>query len=92
MHARGLGPRGVQFHLAIPMKPVLPSVGGTTSAPRRLVLSRLNTRPTLSPVNASGMPSRAYPHDSGPVWVASPSLYGTFIRSSLPVLIGAYPT
>ena len=29
-------------------------------------------------------------HDSGPVWVASPSPYGSFIRTSTPVYPGAH--
>src|SRR5579862_4953702 len=48
----------------------------TASAPRRTILSRLNTRPVRTPVNASAVLSRAPPHDSGPAWIASPSLYG----------------
>jgi len=30
-------------------------------------------------------------HDSGPVWVAGPSPYGSFIRTSTPVYLGAHP-
>ena len=52
-------------------------------------LSRLNTRPARSPVNASPPPLRAAPHDSGPVWVASPSPYDSFIHYTSPVLTGA---
>ena len=49
----------------------------TASAPRRSArwqrsLSRLNTRPARSPVNASPLPSRATTHDSGPLWAANP--------------------
>ena len=57
----------------------------TASAPRRDDLSRLNTRPAPSPVNASATPSRATPHDSGPVWFARPSQYETFIHYTSPV-------
>jgi hypothetical protein len=52
---------------------VLPSVTGTTSAPRMRVLSRLNGWPMRSPVNASPMPSRASAHDSGSMRFATPS-------------------
>src|SRR6266700_6582553 len=52
----------------------------TASASRRNRLSRLNTRPAPSPVNASAPPSRAAPHDSGPVWIAIPLPYETFIH------------
>src|SRR4029077_9253550 len=51
----------------------------------RAWISRLNTRPVRSPVNASTPPSRAAPHDSGPLWFATPSTYETFIHYTLPV-------
>src|SRR5580692_6729922 len=57
----------------------------TASASRRIVFSRLNTRPAPSPVNASAPPSRATPHDSEPAWFAKPSLYETFIHYTSPV-------
>ena len=57
----------------------------TASAPRRSVLSRLNTRPARTPVNASPLPSRAVTHDSGPLWVANPSTYDSFIHNTSPV-------
>ena len=43
----------------------------TASASRSNCLTRLNTRPARSLVNASTPPSRAAPHDSGPMWVAT---------------------
>jgi len=39
----------------LPLSPI-------ASASRRMALSRLNTRPARSPVNASTLPSRAAPH------------------------------
>ena len=36
-------------------------------------LSRLDGWPMHPPVNASPKPSRAAAHDSGPMWIASPS-------------------
>jgi hypothetical protein len=51
--------------------------------------SRLNTGPTLSPVNASALPSRTELHDLGPLWVASPSTSKTFISNTPPVFTGA---
>jgi hypothetical protein len=53
----------------------------TASASRRNLLSRLNTRPARPPVNAS----RTAAHDSGPVWVATPSPYDSCIRNTSPV-------
>jgi hypothetical protein len=73
-HARGLRPRRsgdglassarlrVAFHLLYDVGPL-----------RLNLLSRLNTRPMHTPVNASPPPSRVTAHDSGPLWVASPS-------------------
>ena len=61
----------------------------TASASRSEVLSRLNTRPARTPVNASRLPSRTATHDSGPLWVASPSTYDSFIHNTSPVLTGA---
>src|SRR5690606_35697870 len=57
----------------------------TASALRRKLLSRLGTRPARTPVNASTPPLRVAPHDSGPVWVATPSPYDSFIHNTLPV-------
>jgi len=45
-----------------------------------MVLSRLNTRPARTPVNASTTPLRASPHDSGPLWAANPLTYDSFIH------------
>jgi hypothetical protein len=71
-------------------------LGSTTSAPRsghRLrdggSISRLNTWPARSPVNASSTPLRTPMHDSEPVWIANPSPYETFIHNTLPVFPGA---
>jgi len=77
---------------------LLPSFS-TSSASRstcrlrdRASISRLNTRPVRPPVNASAPPSRAAPHDSGPLRFAKPSTYETFIHNTLPVLTGARRT
>jgi hypothetical protein len=53
-------------------------------------ISRLNTWPIRSPVNASAMALLPPPHDSGPVWIATPSPYATFIHYTMPVLTGAF--
>jgi hypothetical protein len=52
-------------------------------------ITRLNTRPARSPVNASSPLLREASHDSGPSWVANPSTYDSFIHYTLPVLTGA---
>ena len=61
----------------------------TASASRSNCLTRLNTRPARSPVNASTPPLRAAPHDSGPMWVADPLSGDFFIHYTSPVLTGA---
>jgi hypothetical protein len=48
-------------------------------------LTRLNTLPVRSLANASTPPSRAAPHDSGPMWVATSHLYDSFIHYTSPV-------
>ena len=59
----------------------------TASAPRSLrAISRLNTQPKRTPVNASPWPLRTTTHDSGPEWIATPSPYGSFIHNTSPVL------
>jgi hypothetical protein len=52
-------------------------------------ISRLHTWPARAPVNASLASLRTKMHDSESVWVASPSLYETFIHNTLPALTGA---
>jgi hypothetical protein len=57
----------------------------TASASRSRSLTRLDTRPARSPVNASTPPLRAAPHDSGPMWVATSHSDDFFIRYTSPV-------
>ena len=64
----------------------------TASASRRSALSRLNTRPACTPVNTSALPLPETPHDSGPLWVASPSTCDSFIHDTPPVYPGAFGT
>src|SRR6266481_2054491 len=64
----------------------------TASASRRSALSRLNTRPARTPVNTSALPLPETPHDSGPLWVASPSTCDSFIHDTPPVYPGAFGT
>jgi hypothetical protein len=49
----------------------------------------LNTRPIHTPVNALRPASRPFAHDSGPPWLARPSLYSSFICSTSPDYPGA---
>jgi hypothetical protein len=70
----------------------MPGVAFRTPLLRRHLeafLSRLNTRPARTSVNASMTPSRTPPHDSRPLWLAKPSTYDSFIHYTLPVYPGA---
>ena len=55
-----------------------------------LVISELNSPPVCAPVNASAGMLPSPPHDSGSEWFATPSLYDSFIRNSMPVYPGAF--
>jgi hypothetical protein len=79
-----LRPRGVVGRLAVTPPAMLPSAVSTASAPRSR-LSRLNGWPMRSPVNASPRPRGSSTHDSGPVWIATPSLRWILTTYSLPV-------
>src|SRR3990172_2301971 len=61
----------------------------TGSASRTKPFSRLNTQPTLSPVNASPDGLLHPTHDSGPLWLAKPLTCDSFIHYNLPVYPGA---
>jgi hypothetical protein len=50
----------------------------SASAPETSAISGLHTLPVHSPVNASPTPLPTPAHDSGPVWLARPSLSGTY--------------
>ena len=90
MRARGLRPRGVHSRLALATRSVWPSAYlHGVGTPEWSKLSRLDTRPARTPVNASPRTLRPVAHDSGPVWVATPSPYETSIRNTSPVLTGA---
>jgi hypothetical protein len=71
--ARAVAPGHIAFHL-------MHGVGTQNKT-----LSRLNGWPVHSPVNASPRPSRTAAHDSGPMWIATPSSQGTCTLYSLPV-------
>jgi len=69
--------------------PMLPSVLDNAVGTPETLISELNGWSACTPVNASPAASRRPAHDSGPVWLAGPSPYGSFIHYSLPILTGA---
>ena len=81
MRARGLRSRGIEQRLASnAIARVAFRAHQDVSIPEPSV-TRLNTLPTSSPVNASSQHSRAAAHDSGPDWFATPYLPETFTPS-----------
>jgi len=93
-HARGLSvrPRQAPLYLAILGTVSVAFGSGNSLGTWELnSISRLNTRPTWAPVNASGTSLRACPHDSGSSWVASPSRCEFLLRYTMPVYPGASP-
>jgi hypothetical protein len=54
------------------------------------VISRLNTRPARTPVNALLRPHGSPTHDSGPPWIATPSVSGVLLPFLVPVYPGAF--
>jgi hypothetical protein len=56
------------------------------------VISRLNSWPVRTPVNASLRPRGSPTHDSGPPWIATHSMSGVLIPFLMPVYPGAFPT
>ena len=61
----------------------------TGSASQTCHISRLNTLPTRTPVNASLRGLLHATHDSGPLRLARPLTYDSFIHYNLPVYPGA---
>ena len=68
---------------------MLPSASDNSVGVPKGVISELNGCSACTPVNASPAALRRPTHDSGPVWLARPSPYDSFIHNSLPVLTGA---
>src|SRR5947207_14913113 len=85
--AQGLRPRGSPSHLALTMLRMLPSAWHhDVGVPESRMFRGSMPWPVLSPVNASALPLRAAPHDSGPMWFATPSLCDSFIHYISPAL------
>jgi hypothetical protein len=75
--------------LSLNEQPVLPSAKVESLGIPDECISGFNGQPARTPVNASSASLRMHPHDSGPVWLATPSPYGTFIHNTSPALAGA---
>jgi hypothetical protein len=82
---QGLRPRRVEPALALSRRLMLPSAHKMNVGTREASFSRFHGWPARSPVNASRAASRPSAHDSGPMWIATPSLRWTCTIDSLPV-------
>ena len=90
VRAWGLGSRGVRFRSCdiVLMRCGLPRHRMRVGTPV-LELSGFNGQPARTPVNASTASLRTPPHDSGPMWLATPSSYDSLIHNILPASAGA---
>jgi len=77
--------RGPHMSRASDMPGVAFRLTHIVSTPELTSISRLNTWPARTPVNASAMALLPPPHDSGPMWLAIPSSYDSLIHYTLPV-------
>ena len=81
---------GPDCHWRLARRPVWPSRRvNTVGTPERLI-TELNGWPARTPVNASPATLPPLAHDSGPWWIATPSMSGSFIPDSMPVYPGAF--
>src|SRR5260370_26010696 len=87
--ARGLRPRRAARRLAITTTLVWPSASEDSVGALVGLISRLDTLPVRTPVNASPPSSRTAAYDSGTSWFAIPSTLDSFIPFSMPVYPGA---
>ena len=92
MRARVLRLRRAVMRLTLSPHDILPSASWDSVGTPNLVISELNSPPASTPVNATPAALRPPAHDPGPGWFVRPFLYGSFIRDSMPVYPGAYPT
>ena len=91
-HAWGLRLRGAAPRSRCRVGALLPSVlSDAVGSPQHRFRSSIPSLP-IPLSNASETASRPPPHGSGPGWFATPSLYDSFIRYSLPVYPGAIRT
>jgi hypothetical protein len=78
-------PRRTPTQLAIALRRMLPSALCQSVGVLKFGVFRGSiTWPVVPPVNASYLALRPCPHDSEPVWFATPSPYDSFIRYILP--------
>jgi len=67
---------------------MLPSASLNSVGALDNLISRLNTEPACAPVNTSRPALQLPAHDSGSSWIATPSMWDSFILSFSPVYPG----
>ena len=75
--------------LAFALPTVWPSASVDGVGTPDSLISQLDVPPACTPVNASRPALRLATHDSGPGWLARPSLRDSFIHYSVPIFTGA---
>ena len=92
VHAQVLRPRGVRRRLAITPPTMWPSACGDGVGTPIDLISRLNSPACTYPYQrfADALTERPA-HDSGPPWIATPSMSGVLIPFLMPVYPGAPP-
>jgi hypothetical protein len=88
---QGHRPRRTPVKLAFTFHRMLPSASCQSVGVLKFGVFRGSiTWPVVPPVNASYLALRPCPHDSEPVWFATPSPYDSFIRYILPAWCGLH--
>ena len=67
-------------------RPAWPSQSGKPVGAPRVVISELNGWPVRTPIDASPAMLPPPAHDTGPWWLATPSMSGSFIPYSMPFI------
>jgi hypothetical protein len=89
-HARVFDSVGPDRHSRLTRRPAWPSRSGNPVGTPRVVISELNSWPMRTPIDASPAMLPPPAHDTGPWWLATPSMSGSRIPYSMPVYPGAF--
>ena len=89
-HARVFDSVGPDRRSRLSWRPAWPSRPDNPVGTPRGVISELNSWPARTPIDASPATLPPLAHDTGPWWLATPSMSGSRIPYSMPVYPGAF--
>jgi hypothetical protein len=89
-HARVFDSVGSGRSSRLPRRPAWPSRPVNPVGTPRVLISELNGWPARTPIDASPAMLPPPAHDTGPWWLATPSMSDSFIPYSMPVYPGAF--